>query len=141
MLWFSFEFSKDHISDSAKAKTEALAFQRVVRESGHFKPSDVQYKKNKQADSVLSGKRVLDMKSARALAPPGAYLYETVDGTRIRVFYGRFRISTSAMVAVGKPLAVLHCLKWSWRNWEKEQNQGGGQGDKCPHDFTKIKTQ
>ena len=46
-------------------------------------------KPDKTTKAVLDGKRVLDLTVARQLAPPAAYLYETTDGRKIRVFDGR----------------------------------------------------
>ena len=105
-------FLQGHLKDAGKEKTEAQAFRQVVRASGHYQPAPVSHKRSKLVDSVFGGKRVLDLVTARAMIPPGAYLYETVDGTRIRIFYGRMRKSTSSRIAIGKAQAVLNCLRW-----------------------------
>ena len=107
---------------------------------GHKGESQGKTKKpDKNTKAVLDGKRVLDLTVARGLAPPAAYLYETTDGRKIRVFYGRRRISTSAPIARGlsndlKGLAIHHCLTWVWGVEESQLK-----GLKNPYDLSKIK--
>ena len=91
-------------------------------------------KKDKTLDDVLAGKRVLCLVIARALAPPGAYVYETTDGLRVRVFYGRRRRSSSAMLKIGRGLAIKLCLQWAW---QVHQNDIGA--NPCPWDLSKLK--
>ena len=84
---------------------------------------------------------MLDLTVARGLTPPAAYLFETTDGRKIRVFYGRRRISTSAPIARGasddlKGLAIHHCLTWVWGVEESQLK-----GLKNPYDLSKIKLQ
>ena len=90
-------------------------------------------RRSKEVSEILSGKRILNMTAARALCPPGSYLYETTDGRRCRIFYGNNRQSTSSMMSIGAALALLHCVRWAWVVYE---NDGG---KKCPYDFAKIK--
>ena len=123
------------------AKTAADAFRHTINSSrrsrGQKDESKPKKKKlDKNTTAVLRGTRVLDLTVARQLAPPAAYIYETTDGRKIRVFYGRRRISTSSLIAVGKALAIQHCLTWAWRT---EENQP--KGLKTPHDLSKIKLQ
>ena len=73
--------------------------------------SEPSAKRTKTMEQVPKGKRVFDPGGARALLPSPARLYETTDGLRIRVFFGKERKSTSAMVAVGRARAILKCLK------------------------------
>ena len=111
-----------------------LPLQSAPLGDAHSEPP-AKKKKSKQQQDVLDGKRVLDIAIARALAPAGAYVYETTDGRRVRVFYGKRRLSTSSMISIGKGLAILHCLRWAWNTAEKF-----GSGEKCPFDLSKIKT-
>ena len=67
------------------------------------------------------------------MCPPGSYLYETTDGRRVRIFWGKKRESTSSMISIGGALAPLHCVRWAWGVHEA---QGG---TKCPHNFAKSK--
>ena len=78
-------------------------------------------KKTKQVGDCCSGKRVIDLSIARMMAPGSAYLYETVDLTKIRVFVGQSRKSFHAKVAIGRGRAILQCLKWSWEEAERQQ--------------------
>ena len=107
----------------------------AIRTRGHVDRAKP-VKKNKATVDCLAGKRIIDLSIARALAPSVAYLYETVDLTKIRVFVGKERKSTHAKVNIGRPLAIMKCLKWSWDQVEK-----GPGAVVCPHDFTKIKLQ
>ena len=91
-------------------------------------------KHEKATKEVLSGKRTLDLTQARLLAPHKAYLYETTDGRRMRVFYGARRSSTSSLISIGRPLAIHHCLSWAWT---VEEAEVGGQ--KNPYDLSKMK--
>ena len=122
------------------ARDEAGAFRAAVHTAGQGgawrKSHGKRQKPSAAAKAVLTGKRVLDLTVARALAPSAAYLYETTDGRKVRVFYGRRRVSTSSLIAIGKDRAVFHCLVWAWAN---EELLPGGQ--KNPHDFSKIKLQ
>ena len=123
------------------AKDEADAFRQTVhssrRSAGHKGEKGAKKKKpDKTVKAVLDGKRVLDLTVARQLAPPAAYLYETTDGRKIRVFYGSRRTSTSSLISIGKALALHHCLTWGWRQEESQLN-----GLKNPYDLSKIKLQ
>ena len=134
-------FDQDHQKQVQDAKTAADAFRHTIHSSRRSggKGSESQAKKkkpDKDTKAVLAGKRVLDLKVARMLAPPAAYVYETTDGRKIRVFYGRRRVSTSSLISIGKALAIHHCLTWAWRT---EENQPHGL--KNPHDLSKIKLQ
>ena len=125
----------------ADAKTAADAFRHTINSSRRStSQKDGSQPKKRKLDkntaATLRGKRVLDLTVARQLAPPPAYLYETTDGRKIRVFYGRRIISTSSLIAVGKALAIQHCLTWAWRT---EENQPKGLNN--PHDLSKIKLQ
>ena len=103
-------------------------------------------KLSKDTRNVLSGSRILDLSAARILSPRKAYLYETTDGRRIRVFFGTKRVSTSATIRIAvknkeglherKTVAIHHCLTWAWQKAEAEVG-----GEKCPYDFAKIKLQ
>ena len=135
-LWLFSSGRQEHKKKIEKDNTETGAFRSAVRTSGRGQASDLPPKKqkNKERDLVLAGKRVLDLQVARGMAPSGAYLYETTDGLRMRVFYGKRRRSTSSMISIGRALAVHHCLKWAWQVHEADG------GSKNPYDLSKIKT-
>ena len=127
------------MKDEEVAKAEAIAFHRVVAASGHYKPVFHPRKKTKAMQDMLHGKRNLDMAVARGLSPPHAYMYETTDGRRVRVFYGRRRKSKSAMMSVGRSAAVLFCLRWAWSTYQKEQSELGNRDAEQTPDRSKVK--
>ena len=53
------------MKDGEAARTEAIAFHRVVSASGHYKPEFHPRKKTKAMQDTLHGKRNLDMAVAR----------------------------------------------------------------------------
>ena len=123
---------QEHNKSVAKKKAEAHVFADAVRLRGPAQRSEPTAKRNKHTKEMLDGKKVIDLQAARALAPSPAYLYETTDGLRIRVFFGKERKSTSAMLSVGRARALLKCLKWSWAHMELG-------GSVCPYDLDKVK--
>ena len=127
---------KEHKKQVEKKNKSALAYKSAVRSTGRGKGSAVpaKRKKNKERDLVLTGSRVLELAVARGIASPGAYLYETTDGLRMRVFYGRRRRSTSSMISIGKPLSIIHCLQWAWTVHEADG------GTKNQYDLSKTIT-
>ena len=138
---FSFcYYDKDHQKQVQSQKLEAGAFKATVNQNrsgsnskgGDSAPKRV--KKTKNVTNTLKGERVLDLGVARALAPPAAYIYETTDGRRCRVFYGSRRTSTSSRVSIGKGRALLHCLRWAWATNDAEPGTV-----KCHYDLTIIK--
>ena len=129
---------QDHKKQADAAKTEASALKQSVRSTRQTSANSGSVAKKRKLDKttkqILDGKRTLDLTTARLLAPPAAYVYETTDGRRIRVFYGKRRTWTSSMIHIGKDLAIHNCLTWAWMVEEAEPN-----GTKCPYDLTKIK--
>ena len=127
---------QEHKKQAANEKEEASVFKAAVHAQGRAgRPEPPGRKKrDNHREDVLAGKRLLDLNIARALAPPGAYIYDTTDGLRVRVFYGKRRRSTSFMIQIGKALAIKHCLTWAWT--EHQKDVGGSQ---CPFDLSKIK--
>lgn len=122
----------------AKQKDETEALRAAISHAGRTGKTapPAKKQKNAQRDAVLAGRRVLDLSVARALVPPGAYIYETTDGRRVRVFYGKRRRSTSSMISIGKPRAILNCLRWSWTHRQLDPGS-----EPCTIDFDKIKLQ
>ena len=118
------------MKDGEAARTEAIAFHRVVAASGHYKPEFHPRKKTKAMQDTLHG---------RGLSPPHAYMYETTDGRRVRVFYGRRRKSKSAMLSIGRSAAVLFCLRWAWSTYQKEQSELGNRDAEQTPDLSKVK--
>ena len=121
------------------AKTEAQSLKQAVystRRTAAQKPESgsKREKMDKSTKQVLAGTRIVDITAARHLAPPRAYVYETADGSRIRVFHGKRRVSTSSMIRLGRGLAIDHCLVWAWRVEEADIN-----GVKNPYDLSKTK--
>ena len=131
---FYFQEHKKHVvaeQEEASVIKDAVHASRASREPG----PPGKKKRSKDRTDVLGGKRILCLGVARGLAPPGAYMYETTDGKRMRVFYGRRRRSTSSMIHIGRALFILHCLRWAWNVYQTEPG-----GSQCPYDLSKIKT-
>ena len=130
------------MKDFKSEKVEAKAFHHVVAAGGHYKPVVSAMKKTKAMTDTLRGKRVLDLVVSRTLLPPQTYMYATTDGTRVRVFFGARRRSTSAMLSIGKPAALLHNLRWAWSTYEAHQHELGiAQVEVCPFDLKAIRLQ
>jgi hypothetical protein len=137
--FFDICFTQDHQKQAEAAQTEAKSLKQSVystrRTSAQKSESrSKKVRKDKDTKAVLAGKRVLDLAAARHLAPPRAYVYETTDGQRMRVFHGKRRVSTSSLISVGNGLAIHHCLTWAWRLEEAEVN-----GVKCPYNLSVLK--
>ena len=120
----------------AAQNQEADALKSTIAASGRGgsrpEPPDKK-KKAKDVQDTIAGKRLLKMSVARQLCPPGSYLYQTTDGRKLRIFFGKRRESTSALMSIGEGLALLHCVRWAWTLYEL------GGGGTCPYDLTKIK--
>ena len=120
----------------AAQNQEADALKSTIAASGRGgsrpEPPDKK-KKAKDVQDTIAGKRLLKMSVARQLCPPGSYLYQTTDGRKLRIFFGKRRESTSALISIGEGLALLHCVRWAWTLYEL------GGGGTCPYDLTKIK--
>ena len=127
---------KDHQKQVEAQQVEVQAFRSSVNQARFGSNSKggnsatKRVKKSEDTTDTLKGKRELDLNVARPLAPLSAYIYETTDGRRCRVFYCSRRISTYSMVAIGKDRALLHCLCWAWNTNDIEPG-----ADKCPRDW------
>ena len=125
---------QEHIEAVQKEKNQAEDFAGVMESRNPREAPAPNPKRTKLTESCLTGKRVLDLGIAQTLKPEYSYLYETTDGKRIRIFYGRNRRSTSSMISIGKGTAILKCIKWAWFQHEKSLA-----GIVCPFNLDVIK--